>query len=213
VYDIKTKKTTDKGTILGYPSRAIVALKDGRGITFTRDGEVVRYLPQTDTLEKLNVAVPLFDGETDRTFNNPFALATSADGKRLYGTGYSSGLLFEYQPDDGPQGSIRSLGVAFGDDVAPGVRKDLCIAMTPGKDGRIYYAGYDQNRGRIACYDPKTGQRSYLGRMAVGGDALGVDDARGTAGAMCTLNDGTLVVADFDQKQTWFNWFHPKDVN
>src|SRR6185295_6561965 len=166
VYDIKTKKTSDKGAILGYPSRTIATLKDGRGITFTVNGDVVRYSPQTDKLEKLNIAVPLFSGETDPTHNNPFALALSTDEKRLYGIGWTSGLLFEYLPDDGPAGSIRSLGVAFGDDTVPGVRKDLCIAMTTGRDGRIYYAGYGANRGRIACYDGKTGQRLYLGRMA-----------------------------------------------
>ncbi|MBI2826749.1 MAG: hypothetical protein HYX69_18915 [Planctomycetia bacterium] len=212
VYDIKTKKATDKGAILGYPSRTIATLKDGRGITFTLNGDVVRYSPQADKLEKLSVAVPLFGSETDRTHNNPFALTLSADERRLYGIGWTSGLLFEYLPDDGPQGSIRSLGVAFGDDTVPGVRKDLCIAMATGKDGRIYYAGYGENRGRIACYDPNTGQRSYLGRMADGSNAIGLKDGRGTAGAMCALKDGTLVVADFDQKQTWFNWFDPKDV-
>jgi len=213
VYDIKTKKISDKGAILGYPSRTIATLNDGRGITFTVNGDVVRYSPQTDKLEKLNIAVPLFSGETDRTHNNPFALALSSDEKRLYGIGWTSGLLFEYVPDEGPEGSIRSLGVAFGDDTVPGVRKDLCIAMASGNDGRIYYAGYGENRGRIACYDPKSGRRTYLGRMADGDSAIGLADGRGTAGAMCALKDGTLVVADFDQKQTWFNCVNPKEAN
>jgi sugar lactone lactonase YvrE len=213
VYDIKTKRTSDKDAILGYPSRTIATLKDGRGITFTVNGDVVRYSPHNDKLEQLNLAVPLFGAETDPTHNNPFALALSTDEKRLYGIGWTSGLLFEYLPDDGPEGSIRSLGVAFGDDTVPGVRKDLCIAMTAGKDGCIYYAGYGQNRGRVACYDPKTGRRTYLGRIADGSRAIGLADGRGTAGAMCALSDGTLVVADFDQNQTWYNCFHPKDVN
>jgi hypothetical protein len=137
----------------------------------------------------------------------------SADEKRIYGIGWTSGLLFEYLPDDGPHGSIRSLGVAFGDETVPGELKDLCIAMTSGKDGRIYYAGYGGNPGRIACYDPKAGRRVYLGRMTDGTDVLGVGDRRGSAGAMCTLKDGTLVVADFDQKQTWYNLIDPKDTN
>jgi sugar lactone lactonase YvrE len=213
VYDIRTKKTTDKSSILGYPSRTIVALRDGRGFTFSVNGDVVRYSPQTDKLEKLDVAVPLFSGETDRTHNNPFALALSSDEKRLYGIGWTSGLLFEYLPDDGKEGSIRSLGVAFGDDTLPGVRKDLCIAMAVGNDDRIYYAGYGENRGRIACYDPASGRRTYLGRMANDCVAIGLKDGRGTAGAMCVLKDGTLVVADFDQKQTWFNFIDPKQAN
>ncbi len=207
VYDIATRKITDKGAILDYPSRTTVALKDGRGFTFTKDGHVVRYTPKEDKLEKLSVAVPLFSGQTDRTHNNPFALAVSADEKSIYGTGWTSGLLFEYKPDDGPEGSIRSLGPAFGDDVVPGKRVDLCIAMAAGADGRVYYAGYAENPGKVACFDPRTGKRIYLGHLAPNGVPLPPGD--GTAGALCALRDGRLIVADFDQKQTYYNLFTP----
>ncbi len=202
VYDLKTGKTTDKGAILGYPSRAIVALKDGRAITFTLTGDVVRYSPRTDKLEKLPVAVPTFGGNTNREHNNPFDLAVSVDEKSLYGIGYTSGLLFEYCPDDGPDGSIRSLGVAFGDDTGPGYRPDLSIAMAVGKDGRVYYAGYSLSPGQIGCYDPQTGNRSYLGQMDAGSGTQPLG-----AGAMIALPDGRLVVATFDQKQTYYNLF------
>jgi len=209
VYDIPARKATDKGAILDYPSRSILALKDGRGFTFTVKGEVVRYTPATDRLEKLNVAVPLYGDETDRLNNNPFALAAGADEKSIYGTGWSSGLLFDYRPDDGPEGTIRSLGVAFGDDVVPGKRKDLCIAMARSTDGRIYYAGYGDNPGKIACYDPKAGKRFYVGRMTCLDQPLGLDTSSGTAGSMCALSDGRLVVCDFNQKQTYYNLFRP----
>ncbi len=209
VYNIATRTVSDKGRILGYPSRTVVALDDGRGITFTLWGDVVRYDPKLDRLEKLPVRVPLYPGETDATHNNPFDLAVSKDRKRIYGTGWTSGLLFEYRPDDGPNGSIRALGVAFGDETVPGIRKSLCIAIKAGKDGRIYYAGYD-NRGLLARYDPKTGKRTFLGRMAYQGVPIGTAaDRAGTAGGMCVTRDGTVFVADFDQKQTWFNWFDP----
>lgn len=211
VYDIRTKQTSDKGMILDYPSRTTIALRDGRGFTFTLTGDVVRYDPKTDRLEKLPIRVPLFPGETDPTHNNPFALAVSADEKRIYGVGWTSGQLFEYRPDDGPSGSIRALGVAFGDDRVSGVRNSLNIAMHTGRDGRIYYAGYWENRGRLACYDPKTEERHYLGRMTYRGKPIGVGtDNAGTAGALCVARDGTIYVADFDNKQTWFNAFHPR---
>jgi sugar lactone lactonase YvrE len=212
VYDIRTKQTTDKGRILDYPSRTTIALKDGRGYTFTLYGDVVRYDPKTDRLEKLPVRVPLFPGETDATHNNPFALAVSADEKRIYGTGWTSGQLFEYRPDDGANGSIRTLGVAFGDETVPGVRNSLNIAMAEGRDGRIYYAGYYENRGRIACYDPKKKVRLDLGRMTYQGKPIGIGETAGTAGALCVGRDGTIYVADFDNKQTWFNWFHPRQL-
>ncbi|HVF10510.1 MAG TPA: hypothetical protein VNA16_06895 [Abditibacteriaceae bacterium] len=213
VYDIKTGKISDKGAILDYPSRTVVALKDGRGYTFTKQGDVVRYDPKTDKLEKLPVAVPLFPGETDRTHNNPFDLAVSKDEKHIYGIGWTSGLLFDYRPDDGPHGSIHALGVAFGDDKMPGVRKSLNIAIKEGTDGRIYYAGYYENRGRIACYDPQKKQRIYLGHLAENGKPIGGEgDPRGIAGAMCVLADGTIVVADFDNHQTYFNLFRPGQV-
>jgi sugar lactone lactonase YvrE len=213
VYDIAARKLSDKGIVLGFPSRITVALKDGRGYTFTLQGDVVRYDPRADCLEKLPVSVPLFPGETDRTHNNPFDLAVSRDEKRIYGVGWTSGLLFEYRPDDGPDGSIRSLGPAFGDDKVPGVRKSLNIAIKEGRDGRIYYAGYYENRGRLACYDPKSGERRYLGRMVSDGKPIGTQSvADGTSGAMCVLREGTVVVADFDNHQTYFNLFHPRDL-
>jgi len=202
VYDIATRRVSDKGRILGYPTRTIVALKDGRAFTFTVTGEVARYSPGTDRLEKLDVQVPLFGAETDRKDNLPFSLAASADEKCIYGTGWTSGLLFEYRPDDGPQGRIRSLGVAFGDETVPGHRRDLCIAVARGPDGRIYYAGYGASGGRVACYDPVSDRRAYLGRMAEGDQTFSL-----AAGAMCALRDGTLVAATFDQKQTWYNVF------
>ncbi|HLK55023.1 MAG TPA: hypothetical protein VKU00_00575 [Chthonomonadaceae bacterium] len=209
VYDIRTGKVSDKGRILGYPCRITIALKEGRGYTFTVNGDVVRYDPATDRVEKLLVRVPLFPGETNTQDNTPFDLAVSADQKHIYGVGWTSGLLFEYRPDDGPDGSIRALGVAFGDEAVPGIRKSLCIAIKEGRDGRIYYAGYD-NRGKLACYDPRTGERTYLGRMAYHGVPIGTAaDAAGTVGAMCIARDGTIYVADFDQKQTWFNSFRP----
>ena len=71
VYDLKTEKTTDTGIALGYPSRIVVALKDGRGITFTVNGDVVRYSPGSGTIEQLPVLVPTFDGETTRGHNSP----------------------------------------------------------------------------------------------------------------------------------------------
>lgn len=209
VYDIKTKTISDKSAILGYPSRTTVALKDGRGYTFTSKGEVVRYDPKRDVLEKLSVAVPLYPGETDAEFNNPFALAVSKDERHIYGTGWTSGYLFDYQPNDGPNGSIRQLGIAFGDEQVPGVRKSLCIAMTMGRDGKVYYAGYYENRGRVAAYDPRRKKRTYLGRMTSDGKPIGLG-SDGTAGAMCTLRDGTLVVADFDNRETYFNLFRTK---
>jgi hypothetical protein len=106
---------------------------------------------------------------------------------------------------DQAQGRIRALGVAFGDETVPGHRRELCIAVTRGQDGRIYYAGYGASGGRVGSYDPTSDQRAYLGRMAEG-------DATFTlaAGALCALRDGTLVAATFDQKQTWFNVFRPK---
>jgi hypothetical protein len=211
VYDIRTRKVSDKGRILGYPCRVTIALRDGRGYTFTINGDVVRYDPAMDRVETLPVHTPLFPGETDTKDNTPFDLAVSRDQKHIYGVGWSSGLLFDYRPDDGPSGSMRPLGVAFGDDVVPGMRKSLCIAIKEGKDGRIFYAGYD-NRGKIACYDPRTGKRRYLGRMTAMGRPIGTGgDAAGTAGAMCVEKDGTIVVADFDQHQTWFNSFRPPD--
>ena len=204
VYDLKTARTTAKGAILGYPSRTIVALKDGRGITFTVRGDVVRYSPHTDKLEKLPVAVPTFGEDTNRGHNSPFDLAVSADEKSIYGIGWASGLLFEYRPDDGPHGSIRSLGVAFGDDTVPGFREDLCIAMAVGQDGRVYYAGYSHNPGRVGCYDPRTGKRTYLGQMTAGPGKRPLE-----SGAMIALPDGRLVVATYDQKQTYYNLFRP----
>jgi len=55
------------------------------------------------------------------------------------------------------------VGVAFGDERVPGVRNTLNIAIKEGKDGHIYYVGYSENRGRIACYDPQKRSVSIWG--------------------------------------------------
>src|SRR5205085_3139704 len=47
VYEIAAKRISDKGAILGYPSRTTIALRDGRGYTFTREGEVFGNEPGT----------------------------------------------------------------------------------------------------------------------------------------------------------------------
>ena len=89
VYDIATHKVSDKGRILDYPCRTIVALRDGRGYTFTLNGDVVRYSPKTDSAEKLPVRCPLYPGESDTQANEPFDLAISRDQKHIYGVGWT----------------------------------------------------------------------------------------------------------------------------
>lgn len=45
------------------------------------------------------------------------------------------------------------------------------------------------------------------------GKPVGVPpDTSGTAEAMCVMRDGAIAVADFDQKQTWFNRFNPRRI-
>jgi DNA-binding beta-propeller fold protein YncE len=211
VYDIATKKVSDKGAVLNYPCRTVVALRDGRGYTFTQDGHVVRYTLATDKLEVLGVAVPDENkpsADDKEYYNNPFALAVSPDQKHVYGVGWFSGCLFDYQPDIGPEGRLTALGPAFGDAAVPGVRKSLSIALGLAPDGRLYYAGYVENQGRVARYDPRTGKREYLGRMAVEGRPIGLaNDA--VAGALIVLRDGTVVVPTFDNKQTCYEMFRP----
>lgn len=214
VYDVASKKARDLGAVLGFPCRAVVALSDGRGYTFTRDGRVVRYTPTTGKLEVLDVAIPDDQGESvvrgDDYYNNPFALVVSADQKHIYGTGWMSGYLFDYQPDEGAQGKLRVLGVAFGDSVVPGERRDLVTAMDKAPDGRIYYAGYCSNEGRVARFDPKTGKREYLGRMAVDGKSIAREVSDAISGALTVLQDGTVVVCTFNNHKTTYNLFHPE---
>ncbi len=213
-YDIASKKVSDLGAVLGFPCRTVVALPDGRGYTFTQDGHVVRYTPSTGKLEVLNVAIP--DDQKESVvrgkdyYNNPFALVVSADQKHIYGTGWMSGYLFDYQPDEGAQGKLRILGVAFGDSVVPGERRDLVIAMDKAPDGRIYYAGYCSNEGRVVRFDPKTGKREYLGRMAVNGKSIAREVSDAISGALTVLQDGTVVVCTFNNHQTIYNLFHPE---
>jgi hypothetical protein len=45
--------------------------------------------------------------------------------------------------------------------------------------------------------------------MTYHGQPLGLDGSSGTAGSMCALSDGRLVVCDFNQQQTYYNLFTP----
>ena len=53
-------------------------------------------------------------------------------------------------------------------------------------------------------------KRTYLGLVAFHGNPINqAPDSAGTFAAMCVTRDGAIFVADFNQKQTWFNWFYP----
>jgi hypothetical protein len=120
-------------------------------------------------------------------------LVVGPDGRKLYGSGGSSGQWFEYDPDRGPHGQLRHLGPVYGESTAPGPENvGALTSLTLGKDGKFYLAGHRQRPGLIAGLGPSTGQRFDVGQMSCGGKEI-----RATVSAVCTGADGKLYFAGF----------------
>lgn len=179
-YDITTKETANYGLFSMYPTRALIALADGRAYTADDQGRFVRFDPVTRRLEKLPVQIPTH--ATTRKNNLPFRFCLGPDGRKIYGSGWSSGLLFEYDPGNGPNGSVRELGPTYG----PDGKADLLMSPALAPNGKIYYLGYER-ASEMWSYNLNTGAITFEGWARFNGQAL-----RAGGIASDTAPDGTL---------------------
>ncbi|HQP98110.1 MAG TPA: hypothetical protein PLY86_06630 [bacterium] len=197
-YDIRTGKSTIRGSIGEYPTRMIGSLSDGNVYTVNDRGWILRYNPDNEKIEKLPLRIP--SGSHEAELISIFALCTNPARDRLYGIStlidepsvknvIRGGYLFEFIPqtDSGP--TLKDLGNAGITDDPVLSEAGLYHAMAYGKDDKIYWAS--PTRGRpvhLASYDTRTGERADYGELWFLKENAYVH----AIFAGCTGNDGML---------------------
>ncbi len=184
-YEIDTHRTTDMGQVQNWDAIGRTLAVDDLGRVYGPwgRGRLWRYDPETDTIENLlvqlpgrEVGVPIHRAywETEQTFT---AVAHSDDHKLIYFLETGSSNLVEYDPHDGPEGSMRFLAQLSADRYLG--KRDVPYAMisfTRGADNVIYYAansavgdeegnpywGGGMSAG-LVTYDLNTGERQDRG--------------------------------------------------
>ena len=136
----------------------------GDGYTYTTDdrGMILRYDPEMEQMEPLPVFIPEAPWRT-RFGNRVRRMKAGPDGIKLYGFGWQSTRLFEYDPTEGPYGTMTDFGLINGSESMTG-KSDMqrAKALTFGKDGKIYCGmgpaeGAKEGRGlRILTFDLET---------------------------------------------------------
>ena len=208
-YDIDTQRTTDMGQVQNWDAIGRTLAVDDLGRVYGPwgRGRLWRYDPETDSIDNLlvqlpqrEVGVPIHRAywETEQTFT---AVAHSDDHKLIYFLETGSSNLVEYDPHDGPEGSMRLLAQLSADRYLG--KRDVPYAMisfTRGADNVIYYAansavgdeegnpywGGGMSAG-LVTYDLNTGKRQDRGLIRTEDDRVVVHPNAASAAP-----DGTI---------------------
>lgn len=187
--DLDERRFVDLGRVCRRHSFAMFMDRHGRVFGITREGQLWRYDPAANRTELLRQWLPRRDP------NEPlemyiYEVNTREDG--LVVGGCRSGLpLWTYDPYDGPEGKVQSLGNPWPD--LPDGSFDTAWAPLLGKDGFLYFwtktvLGEDVHLVRMNI---QTGERLDLGLGYVNNKCLGTWLGPGTVGP-----DGKLYWAD-----------------
>lgn len=188
-YDFKTKKTTDLGKVQNWDSISRTLAVDDLGRVFGcwGRGKLWRYDPEKEDIEFLQVQLPQREvgipvhrayWETEQTFT---AVAHSDDHKKIYFLETGSSYLVEYDPHQGPEGTMKLIDQICADRYMG--KRNVPYAMISfcrGKDNVIYYAcnaatgDEDGNpywgggmSAALVKYDLNSGQREDMGLIRV----------------------------------------------
>jgi len=193
LYDLNTRTTKDKGplfrdVLFGGPDlrtvrtlpRNLAVDKAGFVYASTDGGRLVRYGPQKQDLEILDVRIP---GEFMQVVE-----VWVASGDVLYG-GTSEGFLFRFDPNTG---RVDNLG-------KPMVRQRV-RGLTLAKDGRVIGVGGDRDQVNLLfTYDPRAGSFQILGSVEVDRSPYYAWQAH-QFDAMVTSRDGTIFLGESDRR-------------
>jgi hypothetical protein len=159
--------------------RSLALDKDG-SVYFSADGgKLVRYNPQPQQIQTLDVSIP---GESMQVVE-----AWAVSGESLYG-GTSEGFIFRFNM--GSQ-KLENLGKPL---VAPRIR-----GLTLGKDGRLFGLGGDRNGVNLLfVFDPNAGSYEVLGSVEVDRSPYHSWQAH-QFDAMVTAGDGTIFMGESDR--------------
>jgi streptogramin lyase len=136
ILDLAKKTYRDLGD-LEHPYAFIVLDNKGRAYHPVRGGQIARYDPEADKLEKLSVTID--DKPAPKEITKDGAILNwevSPDKKRLYAVEMSTNALYSF---DLTAGGDKVLGVSHGELLA-GAKQTDCRAMCVGPDGRVWAA-------------------------------------------------------------------------
>jgi hypothetical protein len=228
IFDIARKTTTDKGRVHRHPpSVARTIVIDDRGNVYGgySPNRIFKYDVEKDKLLDLSVQIPFDPTAVEPT---PISITKSLMRagvwdpvtRRLYGIDGSSSYLFEYDPDQGPEGQARKLASLRPENLADRVRRAhyASLSFAFGKDRKFYYlpvgltespednAGieFDNWMGhvRLVTYDLTSAERRDLGPV-VTGDGMRVVDFlnRAPSGGAATGPDNTVYFCGFVEEK------------
>ena len=211
VYRTKTGQVIDLGRISQVDSLGPTWSENG--FTYTTDdrGMFLRYDPENQRIEYLPVLIP--DAPWRSRFGNRVRrMKAGPDGFRLYGFGWQSTRLFEFDPSVGSFGQINDFGLLIGDESLMG--EDITYpsrSLTFGSDGNIYCGmgpvqGHRAVRGlRLLSFDMNTREIHDFG--LVKGEGMPFIQ---TSQDMATGDDGTIYIGSFVREQPLvLICFHP----
>jgi len=213
-YDISKGTTTVRGNIGEYPTRTMAYLSDGKVYTFDNKGYLLRYDPESGTIERPGPRVP--NGGYEADLITVFALCTDPSGDRFYGLStlidqasgknvLKGGYLFEYSLGEGGCGVMKELGRGSILEETSTSESELYHAITFGADGKVYYGAPVKGKPvHLMSYDPKTGERRDHGEMWAESEGAYVS----AVFAACTGRDGRLFWGGLLKSESEPNWDH-----
>lgn len=154
-------------------------------------GDIVRYDPKSDKVERLKQTVdgkaPTADSHLADAKGHPINWDVTPDGKTLYAVAMSANQLYSYDlTQTGDTLAGRSLG-----ELVPGAKDTDCRAMCVGPKGEVWVA--------VTVKDPQIGQRQHIISYRAG------DKAPRDHGVIAVSNPDFTEFADKDGKALPFH--------
>ena len=193
---LESKEVTIRGRLTKEPRYSHKLVLDKRGRVYGAGplGGLVRYDPDADRVETLDLSLPSVAG---RDFYNQLdSAALDPVSGLIYGGGSADGVIFVFDPE---AVAIRSLGKV--------TAEPRCPAIAVGLDGRVYgISGEPGGMAHLFCYDPETHELRDLGIPYASSDRPwhGYE-----FGAACTGSNGEIYLGESDRISHLFMYFPP----
>ena len=192
-FDLKSRERKDLGRIGNMGAFSLFLDKNGRVYGSNDFGKLYRYDPRKDEIEGLSIEVPKIPWRGS-PLNFLFHNVEGPDGK-IYGDTYFDGYLFRYDPYDGHEGKIESLGKGWGDDNPRQWFADYIQDPVFGTGPNLYYGiGTIWQRKYLVRLNVETMKRENLGYVLKDGLESGCfgGSTAGEDGRTLYLGEATL---------------------
>ncbi len=159
-YDLRTRAFTDRGQFgpPGQdPTRYLVVLANGDAFHPWPEATIARYSAARGVVERLPLVLT-----GAGTYEAPYALAATPQGRSFVGVGKGSGQVYLYQPRE-REVLVRVLGAAIPPGYTP---PGVHYTITAAPDGALYYTATYGNDLYLLRVHPDDGVPRVVGRVA-----------------------------------------------